>query len=182
MAHVSSFPPIVGRSPRTLILGTMPGTASLHAQQYYAHPRNAFWGILADLLGFDARLDYAARTRRLVDADIAVWDVLRSCKRPGSLDSKIEAASVVANDFDTFFARHPSIERVCFNGAAAEALYRRHVVHTLAPTTRPRYVRLPSTSPANASVPVTEKVRLWRVAILADATARRSSASPTSNR
>ena len=128
MAHVSSFPPIVGRSPRTLILGTMPGTASLDAQQYYAHPRNAFWGILADLLGFDAGLDYAARTRRLVDADIAVWDVLRSCKRPGSLDSNIEPASVIANDFDWFFARHPTVERVCFNGAAAEALYRRHVL------------------------------------------------------
>jgi TDG/mug DNA glycosylase family protein len=100
-----------------------------------------------------------------------VWDVLRSCKRPGSLDSRIDPASVIANDFDTFFARHPTIERVCFNGAAAEALYRRHVVHTLAPTTQPRYVRLPSTSPANASVPVTEKVRLWRVAVLADAPA-----------
>jgi TDG/mug DNA glycosylase family protein len=169
MAHVSSFPPIVGGSPRTLILGTMPGTASLHAQQYYAHPRNAFWGILADLLGFDAGLDYAARTRRLVDADIAVWDVLRSCKRPGSLDSRIDPASVIANDFDTFFARHPTIARVCFNGAAAETLYRRHVLHTLALETRRQYVRLPSTSPANASVPVAEKVRLWRAAVLTDA-------------
>jgi TDG/mug DNA glycosylase family protein len=169
MAHVSSFPPIVGGSPRTLILGTMPGTASLHAQQYYAHPRNAFWGILADLLGFDAGLDYAARTRRLVDADIAVWDVLRSCKRPGSLDSRIDPASVIANDFDTFFARHPTIARVCFNGAAAETLYRHHVLHTLALETRRQYVRLPSTSPANASVPVAEKVRLWRAAVLTDA-------------
>jgi TDG/mug DNA glycosylase family protein len=171
MAHVSSFAPIVGGSPRTLILGTMPGTASLRAQQYYAHPRNAFWGILAELLCFDTGLDYAARTRRLVDAEIAVWDVLRSCKRPGSLDSKIEPASVIANDFGTFFARHPTIERVCFNGAAAEALYRRHVLPALAPTTQPRYTRLPSTSPANASVTVAEKVRLWRDAVLADVSA-----------
>lgn len=170
MAHVRSFPPIVGRSPHTLILGTMPGTASLNAQQYYAHPRNAFWGILANLLGFDADLDYAARTQRVVAAGIAVWDVLRSCKRPGSLDSSIEAASIVANDFNTFFARHAGIEQVCFNGAAAESLYRRHVLQTLAPTTpQRRYVRLPSTSPANASIRVAEKTELWRVAVLANA-------------
>jgi double-stranded uracil-DNA glycosylase len=147
----------------------MPGTASLSAQQYYAHPRNAFWAILADLLGFDTGLGYAARMRRLVDADIAVWDVLSSCTRPGSLDSRIDPASVVANDFAGFFARHRTIERVCFNGATAEALYRRHVLRTLAPGTPPRYVRLPSTSPANASVPVTEKMRLWRAAVLPDA-------------
>jgi hypoxanthine-DNA glycosylase len=169
MAHVRSFPPIVGASPHTLILGSAPGTASLDAQQYYAHPRNAFWGILADLLGFDDGLDYPARTQRLIEADIAVWDVLHSCQRPGSLDSSIESASVITNNFDWFFAKYPTVERVCFNGAAAEALYRRHVLHTLMPTTQRRYVRLPSTSPANASVPLVEKVRIWRVAIARDA-------------
>jgi hypoxanthine-DNA glycosylase len=170
MAQVRSFPPIAGESARMLILGTMPGAASLNARQYYAHPRNAFWGILADLLGFDLRLDYAARTQRLVDAGIAVWDVLQSCERRGSLDANIESATIVANDFDRFFARHPRIERVCFNGATAEALFRRHVLQSVGDR-QLTYIRLPSTSPANASIPPSEKARRWRALVLHDAAA-----------
>ena len=98
MARIRSFPPIEGASAHTLILGTMPGAASLAAVQYYAHPRNAFWTILADLIGFDPQLDYVARTQRLVDAGIAVWDVLRSCERRGSLDSDIDRTSAASSD------------------------------------------------------------------------------------
>ena len=166
---VHSFPPIEDASARTLILGTMPGIASLAAQQYYAHPRNAFWGILGGLLGFDPKLDYTTRTQRLIADGIALWDVLQSCRRLGSLDSAIEAESIIANDFGRFFGRHPHIQTVYFNGASAEALYRRHVLRSLPLLSKRRYVRLPSTSPANASISVTAKASAWR-AVLATRT------------
>ena len=161
MARVRSFPPIEHASAHTLILGTMPGAASLAARQYYAHPRNAFWSILGELFGFDPRIDYAERTRKVVDAGIAVWDVLRSCERPGSLDSDIDRGSIVANDFRQFFVRHSRIDRVFFNGANAEALYRRRVSGTL--PRQASYTRLPSTSPAHASIALSAKIEAWRV-------------------
>jgi hypoxanthine-DNA glycosylase len=120
------FPPIEGASAHTLILGTMPGAASLAVTQYYAHPRNAFWTILADLVGFDPQLDYVARTQRLVDAGIAVWDVLRSCERRGSLDSEIDRTSVVANDFDRFF----NSIRTCVGFSSMAAMPNRSIVDT----------------------------------------------------
>ena len=165
MARIRSFPPIEDVSAHTLILGTMPGVASLAARQYYAHPRNAFWSILADLLGFDPSLDYVERTQRLIGAGIAVWDVLRSCERRGSLDSEIDRTSAVANDFARFFEQHPRVDRVFFNGANAEALYRRHVSRTLVAASTVTYARLPSTSPANASIALAAKAEAWRVAI-----------------
>ena len=161
MARVRSFPPIESATARTLILGTMPGVASLAAGRYYAHPRNGFWTIMGRLLGFDAHLDYPTRVERLHAAGIAVWDVLQSCERPGSLDTRIRPASIVANDFRGFFDRHPQIECVCFNGATAAALFRRHVMKTLQDTPSRRYVRLPSTSPANASIGLSDKTDAW---------------------
>ena len=165
MARIRSFPPIENASAHTLILGTMPGTASLAAHEYYAHPRNLFWTIFAELLGFDVTTAYADRLRHLVSAGIAVWDVLQSCERPGSLDSSIEPASVVPNDFPRFFAEHPHVRRVCFNGAHAEALYRRHVAGAFEHPSPLTFVRLPSTSPANASIRYEAKVLAWRAAL-----------------
>jgi len=165
VARLTSFPPIEDASAPTLILGTMPGAASLAAGQYYAHPRNAFWSILADLVGFDPRLDYAQRTQRLIEAGIAVWDVLRSCERRGSLDSEIDRTSVVANDFARFFKAHPRVTRVLFNGGGAELLYRRYVMRTLAELRALSYLRLPSTSPAHASLAAAAKAEAWRVAL-----------------
>jgi hypoxanthine-DNA glycosylase len=164
MARIRSFPPLGHAGAHTLVLGTMPGAASLRAGEYYAHPRNAFWPIAGALFGFDPALDYATRVRRLSDADIAVWDVLQSCERPGSLDARIDATSVVANDFARFFAEHPRIERVCFNGGPAHALFRRHVLPRLPPLAV-TFVRLPSTSPANASINAAAKLRAWRSAL-----------------
>lgn len=86
-----------------LILGSMPGVASLKAQQYYAHPQNLFWKILGCTFGFDPAATYEERTQYLAEAGVAVWDVLASCMREGSLDADIDKASAVPNDFATFF-------------------------------------------------------------------------------
>jgi double-stranded uracil-DNA glycosylase len=162
MEPVHSFPPLSTPHARVLILGSMPGLASLRAQQYYAHPQNLFWRILGGLLDFDPKAPYPERTVRLLDAGLAVWDVLKSCEREGSLDSDIDPASVVPNDFERFLAQHPGIERVCFNGGAAYTLFQRHVLKRLPLPADLSYLRLPSTSPANASIPLATKQLAWR--------------------
>ena len=159
MPRVRSFKPIADSKAEILILGSMPGRASLAARQYYAHPRNAFWRIAAELLGFDSTLPYAKRVRALKAARIALWDVLQSCTREGSLDARIENG--IANDFSTFFRNHGKIRHVFFNGATAEATFKRHVLPTLGGRAL-SYRRLPSTSPANASVSLARKLRAWR--------------------
>jgi double-stranded uracil-DNA glycosylase len=166
MLQIHSFPPIASPLSRVLILGTMPGKASLRARQYYAHPQNAFWRIIGEILGFDPASPYDIRVASVQSAGVAIWDVLKSCIRASSLDSAIEAASAVPNDFAGFLAEHPQIQRICFNGAKAEALYMKHVRPSV-PTDIPvQYLRLPSTSPANASLPSSEKLRAWRAIVL----------------
>lgn len=165
MARISSFPPIEAPSAHTLILGTMPGTASLAAREYYAHPRNLFWTIVAELLGFARDEPYADRVAHLRAGGVAVWDVLKSCDRPGSLDSDIARTSIVANDFERFFANHRHIERVFFNGSAAATLFRQHVQTAGAAPLTINYTRLPSTSPANAGISAAAKRRAWHVVL-----------------
>lgn len=160
--QINSFPPISRRTARVLILGTMPGRVSLREGQYYAHPRNLFWRFLGEMLGFDPASPYATRVAALRSADIALWDVLKSCVRASSLDSAIEASSAVPNDFAAFFAAHPQIRRICFNGAKAEALFIMHVQPLLGVNPDIQHLRLPSTSPANASLPLPEKLRAWQ--------------------
>jgi len=162
-AQVQSFPPITRQTARVLILGSMPGGASLRAQQYYAHPRNQFWPIVGALLGFDPASPYEVRVDALRAADVALWDVLASCVRPGSLDSAIEQRSAVPNDFAGFLAAHPQIRRIGFNGATAEALYARLVRPQLAASPEIQHLRLPSTSPAHAALPFAAKLRAWQV-------------------
>lgn len=164
MAAVRSFPPVATTGARLLILGSMPGEASLHAGQYYAHQRNAFWRIMGDLLGAGLELPYPERLERLKAAGIALWDVIAACERSGSLDADIVNASVKANDFGWLFATYPSIERIYFNGAAAETNFRRHVLPGLGG--RPlRLLRLPSTSPAHAARGYPEKLAAWSVIV-----------------
>jgi hypoxanthine-DNA glycosylase len=157
------LPPIIGDGAHTLILGNMPSVISLDAQQYYANPRNAFWRITGEVFGFDATEPYDARTAQLTARGVAVWDVLRSCRRVGSLDSAVEPDSMVANDFDQLFERNPNLARVFFNGAAAEKNFNRLVTpDLLAPDLR--YRRLPSTSPAQ-TMRYADKLAAWREAI-----------------
>jgi double-stranded uracil-DNA glycosylase len=166
MLPIHSFPPIASGMPRVLILGTMPGKVSLRERQYYAHPQNAFWRIIGGILGVDPASPYDARVAAVQSAGIAVWDVLKSCIRESSLDSAIDASSVLPNDFAGFFAEHPQIRRICFNGAKAEALFMKHVRPRLPANPDVQYLRLPSTSPANASLTLPEKVRAWQAIVL----------------
>ena len=103
------------------------------------------------------------RIAKLVEAKIALWDVLRSCTRGSSLDSDIITSSIVPNDFKSFFQQHPSVRVVCFNGGKAEGLFRKNVLTTLPPSLRLSYHRLPSTSPANAAIPYEKKLAAWRI-------------------
>jgi len=158
MASVYSFPPVVSRNSKVLILGSMPGEVSLKAAQYYAHPRNAFWRIMGELFGAGLSLPYQERLVVLDGAGIALWDSLRACTRPGSLDSAIRDEE--ANDFTALFTSFPQITHVFFNGAKSEAAFRRHVLPTLAGSQRV-FTRLPSTSPAHAGMTFDEKVKRW---------------------
>lgn len=163
---LQGMPPIAAPDADTLVLGSMPGEESLRRRQYYAHPRNHFWPIAGELFGAGPALEYDARLDVLKAARIAVWDVLGACRRPGSLDSAIDPDSVRVNDFAGFFAAHPSIRLVAFNGAYAEAMFRTRV--QLLRTPMPpdvEFVRLPSTSPANASIPFADKLAAWRAAL-----------------
>ena len=160
---LQGFRPIADRQARLLILGPMPGAASLAAGQYYAHPRNAFWPLLESVWGISAALSYAARTRAVRAAGIAIWDVLATCRRSSSLDADIEQASIIANDFAGFFRRHPHIQLIGFNGGTAQALYRRHVLPTLPDSLQGiPTARLPSTSPAHAALSPQRKAQHWR--------------------
>jgi len=141
----------------------MPGKASLRANQYYAHPRNAFWPIIEEVFGIRACLPYDQRCRRLMHRRVAVWDVLKTCTRTSSLDSDIDEASIVPNDLRTFLAQHARIQRIYFNGAMAEKMFRRYILPELdeAMAQIPRR-RLPSTSPANASYSFRQKLVHWQ--------------------
>lgn len=164
MTRVRSFPPIADAGARILILGSMPGKESLRANQYYAHPRNAFWPIMGKLAGAAPELPYGERTLKLKAAGIALWDVLASCTRRGSLDADIAPDSIHPNDFAAFFGVHPHIERVYFNGSMAEQSFRKHVLPHLAHLPL-QLQRLPSTSPANASLRFEQKLEAWKIII-----------------
>jgi hypoxanthine-DNA glycosylase len=159
---VYGLTPIIDDGAEALILGNMPSVMSLGAQQYYANPRNAFWRIAGDIFGFNAVAPYEERVSALTGNGISVWDVLRSCRRVGSLDSAVEPDTMVANDFGQLFERYPGVTRVFFNGAAAEKNFNRLV--RVAPDFR--YRRLPSTSPAQ-TMRYAEKLAAWRDAITA---------------
>ena len=154
----TGFPAIASQDARILILGSLPGQRSLREQQYYAHPQNAFWPIMRELVGAEG--SYEQRCAALCEQGIALWDVLLSSGRPGSMDADIRPGESEANDFNSFFAQHTEIERVGFNGQTAAKLFRRLVEPQLtdgitATTT------LPSTSPAYAAMPYAEKLRRW---------------------
>lgn len=162
----SSFEAIAGRDARVLVLGTLPGAVSLATGQYYAQPRNAFWGIMGELIGAAVALPYKERVQRLVERRVALWDVCASARRSGSLDTAIRSASVLPNDIAGFLLSHADVRLICFNGVKASELFRRLVLPELKPATGAiRRVTLPSTSPAHAAMPFEKKLEAWRKAL-----------------
>jgi double-stranded uracil-DNA glycosylase len=158
------FPYIADEKARVLVLGSLPGQMSLHHQQYYAHPRNAFWRIMSELFEAGLQIPYLERAARLVQHGIALWDVCAAANRPGSLDSDIQPDTVVPNDFTSFFKTHPQIEMVCCNGGASARMYQRLVIPQLHSHYQTlRFEPLPSTSPAHAGMTFQEKLQRWSV-------------------
>ena len=154
-ARLQGLPPVVAAHTRLLVLGSFPSAASLAAGQYYAHPRNHFWPILSALWGIDLRaLPYARRLAEVRRRGLGIWDVYASCQREGSLDSAIEAA--LPNDLAALVARLPQLRAIAHNGS--ESARTMALTRTLAP----EVVRLPSSSPANASWSLQRKCEAWR--------------------
>ncbi|BCS52377.1 DNA-deoxyinosine glycosylase [Geobacter sp. SVR] len=152
------LPPVADYGATILILGAFPGEESLRRQQYYAHPRNLFWDIMGELCGAGRDKTYTERVAVLLHNGIALWDVLASCSRIGSMDADIRRGGFSVNDFRAFLTLH-RIGSIFFDGAKAAELFRRHVVPTLADT--PELIALPSTSPANVRVDRQEKLCRW---------------------
>lgn len=161
------FPAQLDAHCRVLVLGSMPGVASLQAAQYYAHPRNRFWPLMAALTGIDAGLPYAARLAALQGVGVGLWDVIGQCQRRGSLDTAIVRGSEVPNALPALIATLPALRAVACNGGTAYQLFARHIAPHLA-TSLPVW-SLPSTSPANAAWPLPRLQAAWQP--LADALA-----------
>ncbi|MBK5199998.1 MAG: DNA-deoxyinosine glycosylase [Spirochaetaceae bacterium] len=140
---INCFDPILGELPHTLVLGSFPSVISLDRIQYYGNPRNAFWPILKDVFGGQDYLNYKDNVEFAKIHKIAIWDVISSCERKGSLDSAIK--NVIVNEIEDLLINYPSIKNVLFNGKAAESFYNKYVKYY---PYRTEFFTLPSTSPA----------------------------------
>ena len=155
MTRKSSFPPVVAPDARVLLLGSLPGEQSLAARRYYAHPQNRFWHLIGMVIGAELeRLDYDARLAALLAAKVGLWDSVASAHRPGSLDASIREAE--PNPLAELAASLPALRAVGFNGAASAKIGMPQLEGSgLA------LIPLPSSSPANASMPLAVKEKLW---------------------
>ena len=154
--NTMSFPPIIGKNPRILILGTLPSIQSIRLQQYYGNPQNTFWKILFTLFDETYSSDYNNKKSLAVDNNIAVWDVCHTANRKGSLDSAIQ--NEIPNKIDALIGENISISTIAFNGQKAAKLYDKHF---------PKfdnidYTTFLSTSPANARFSIKDKLENWQ--------------------
>jgi hypoxanthine-DNA glycosylase len=142
----------------------MPGIRSLELNQYYGHERNLFWPFMGIICGAAPRLNYAERVEVLKKAGITLWDVLQHCERTGSLDAAIISSSEIPNDIPGLLSQHTSIQAVAFNGRKAEQAFYKHIYPQLDTTLLEAltFLPLPSTSPANASIPRPVKLESWK--------------------
>ncbi len=152
----SSFPPISNHETEVLILGTLPGEKSLQMQEYYAHPQNKFWRIIAEITNSNSPASYCDKRDLLILNKIGVWDIVCEAKRIGSLDSNIIDES--PNDLDEFFANHKRLKVIGFNGTKATKLFDKYFKRQR----NIRYITLPSSSPANAKISFDEICERWR--------------------
>lgn len=156
--HIFGFPPVIGLNPQILILGTMPSVLSLRANEYYAHPGNAFWKIVSAIKGLDCPANYEEKKQLILDMNLALWDVCHTCIRPGSADNDIRDEA--PNPIRSLLETHPSIHTIIFNGKTAEKLFHRHFKTIDGITT----IALPSTSPAY-TLSFEKKLSTWRTSI-----------------
>jgi len=153
-----AFDPVVDANTRLLILGSLPGDASLAAGQYYAHPRNAFWRLVGGAIGMElSALPYPERLEALKAARIGLWDVIAGAERRGSLDADIRRAEVA--DLKQLTEGLPDLLAVAFNGATAARIGRK----SLAGIGGLHLIDLPSSSPAHAALGHAEKAAAWAI-------------------
>lgn len=151
-----AFAPVVDECTRVLVLGSLPGDASLAASQYYAHPRNGFWRLISAVVGRDlVSLAYPDRLQALRAYGIGLWDVIATAERQGSLDAAIRNPE--AADLRTLIGSLPNLRALAFNGATAAKLGRRQLTGVSSPV---QMIDLPSSSPAHAR-PMAEKAARW---------------------
>ena len=153
--YTKSFLPIIGKNPKVLILGTLPSKKSLELQQYYGHPRNAFWRILFPLFSKEFSSNYDNRKSLAIENNIAIWDVCFTAIRKGSMDSAIKEES--PNKINELIEINPSISTIAFNGQKAAKLYDKYFPKF----DNRNYITQLSTSPANAKYSFEEKLKDW---------------------
>lgn len=157
MALIECFPPVIDDRSRVIILGSMPGRESLRKREYYGHPRNQFWNVIYGLYRKKPDTEYHKKLAFLKEKHIALWDVIATCYREGSMDANITREKV--NDFDWLFHGYPSIRHVFFNGTKAYETFRKKIGFNYPGV---GYVKLGSTSPANV-VRFQDRLKQWSV-------------------
>ena len=155
MVRIEGLKPIVNEKSTILILGSMPSKISIEREEYYANPANHFWKIIKEILGIDSELPYCTRVEKLLTQKIALWDVLKSCERSGSLDKDIR--NPVGNDLEAFLTKYKQINKIGFNGQKSRKLTKKLRINFLTKS----LVILPSSSPANTSN-LAEKIEKWK--------------------
>lgn len=160
MSNCKSFSPSIDNNSKVLILGSMPGIKSLNDQQYYAHPQNRFWNVLGEICKCPdlKSFEYNEKLKVLLKNKIALWDVIKSCTRDGSLDSNI--SNVVPNDIKGLLKEYPSVKIICLNGNKAYSAFKKYF-----PDLLEKYLcyQMPSTSPANARYNLNKLLQKWKV-------------------
>ena len=157
MQKISSFPPIINNESKILILGSIPGVKSLEMQQYYAHPQNKFWKIIFELFNEKFTKDYDERIKILEKHHIALWDVIDTCERKGSLDSEIRNEE--ANKIEELLQNFPNIKAIFCNGQKSY----KNLQKILGKKFRLPIIVLPSTSPAHAGLSYFDKLKSWYI-------------------
>ena len=160
--NCQSFSPSIDTKSEILILGSMPGVKSLDEQQYYAHPQNRFWKLMGLFCNVEnlKDLNHQEKLQTLLKNKIALWDVIQSCERNGSLDSNIQKE--ILNNIPDLLKQFPNIKIICLNGNKAYIAFKKYSPEILG---KYKYYKMPSTSPANARYKLEDLFKYWQQAI-----------------
>lgn len=159
MMQYHNISPVYDKNSKVLILGSFPSVKSREVQFFYGHPQNRFWKVLSAVLGCECPVTTEEKKAMLLSHNIAVWDVIGSCEITGSSDASIR--SVVPNDIAALVAK-TSVTAIFANGATSYNMYKRYCRDAVGMEA----VRLPSTSPANASYSLERLTAEWSSQLL----------------